>query len=101
MTKVARIMAMHKRGKTTKEIAIEVYGKASESATAYVRVVTRQRKGTAYSPADTKYLTKRYGGTTGSEAWRNRYWNDPEFRERRKAYALRDYHKRKQLLKAA
>ena len=66
MTKSARIFDLYKRfpGMTTRQIADAV-----GCGTSYVRVVTRQRKGKGTSAIDRRYLMKRYGASTASEAW--------------------------------
>ena len=54
-----QIMLFHDGIRSTREIADLVYGEPATSAqVAYVRVVTRQRKGTASSKADLAYWRK-------------------------------------------
>lgn len=74
-TKAARIMALHKQRKTTREIAMAVYQLPKDAPwevvdrkAAYVRVVIGQRQGVSYSAAETRYLLKKYGGKTVQEA---------------------------------
>ena len=44
-TKASQIMALHREGKCTRDIALQVYGEVTESRLAYVRIVARQRNG--------------------------------------------------------
>lgn len=62
MTKAARIMELHAQGKSTRQIAVEVYGVPEDAAyaewdkrMAYIRIVVRQRKGGKSGPADKRY----------------------------------------------
>lgn len=108
-TKAAQIMALHQQGKTTREIALEVYGEATASQLAYVRIVVYQRKGTGVSPADRRYVGahraeinanasrrwqqapleyKKAVGIKSAERFRKRYKSDPEFRAAKRARNL-------------
>ena len=103
MTKKAQIMALHAQGKATREIACEVYGISLEAPAhvldtpmAYVRVVTRQRKGGSLSAYDATWLCRAYGtGEDVKEALREhqrRRYADPRqyamhLRNCRKHYA--------------
>ena len=60
-TKAAAIMALAGEGKTTREIAIAVYGPRCNVRTkaAYVRVVLRQRKGRGESDVDRRHVAKK------------------------------------------
>lgn len=97
MTKSAQIMALHKRGKTTREIAMAVYGLAPDPTRqvidrkmAYVRVVLRQRKGQGTSPANTRYLiSKGYKKTWQRN--KERYHNDPAYRAKYRSRQRRRY----------
>jgi hypothetical protein len=67
-TKAARIMALHRRGHSTRAIALAVYDLAEhtpqgviEKAMAYVRVVTRQRRGRGESEADVRWRNSALG----------------------------------------
>lgn len=66
-TKAAAIMALHAQGLTTREIALQVYGEATPSRMAYVRIVRFQRKGTQ-SAADARYLMSKWNCDTIQEA---------------------------------
>ena len=61
LSKSAQIMALHKAGKTTRAIALAVYGKHCDVRTkmAYVRVVKNQRKGSGMSATDRSYLERK------------------------------------------
>ncbi len=95
MTKKEQIMALHKQGKTTRQIAEAVYGlkpdcmaKTIDKYMAYVRVVTRQRKGSGRSEHDRKYMESG-GRDLQNNRRRDRYASDPAFRE----YRLDTYRK--------
>ena len=87
-SKKDRIMALHKQGKTTRQIAAKIYLLQTDAPSdewdrkmAYVRVVIRQRKGTGRSPTDRRYMA-----AGGQEAWnarrRLRWQTDSAYRER-------------------
>ena len=63
MSKAAQIQALNDGVRTTKQIALIVYGDGSKSKMAYVRVVLRQRYGKSYcrSSADWKYARSERG----------------------------------------
>ncbi len=95
MTKKEQIMALHAKGKTTRQIAEAVYGlqpdcmaKTVDKYMAYVRVVTRQRKGAGHSKNDRKYL-ENGGRDLQNNRRRDRYASDPAFRQ----YRLDTYQK--------
>lgn len=74
-TKKQQIMALHARGKSTREIAAAVYGlststpwREADRRMAYVRVVIRQRKGGNSSAHDVAWLMKTFGGDSLAEA---------------------------------
>ena len=77
-------MALHAQGKTTRQIAEAVYGKDCDVSVkmAYVRTVVFQRKGGSRSPHDDAWLLRKFGGKTVAEAYRNRWKQDPTYRER-------------------
>ena len=82
-TKAQMIMDLHAKGKTTRQIALAIYGpmagKVLQTKMAYVRVVCRQRGGSGRSDTDRKYLDG--GGRARAAARINvRYRTDPEFR---------------------
>ena len=60
MTKAAQIMALWRRDPelSTRQLAEAIYGAATESRVAYVRVVIRQRKDGGESEHDRKYRGK-------------------------------------------
>ncbi len=75
MSKKDQILALAKQGKSTHQIAREVYGlpkwagsETVDRKAAYVRVVLRQRKGGPISKHDARYLMTKYGGATVKEA---------------------------------
>ena len=79
-TKSAQIMALHKRGKTTREIAITVYKLPSDAhfedvdrKAAYVRVVVGQRKGLGMSPHDKRWRASPEGRKVYNAAMRRYY----------------------------
>ena len=92
MTKKQQILNLYDGKRSTSQIA-SIVGCLPE----YVRVVARQRKGKAQSEIDRRYLQSSLGQTTrrkweeekGSEArrrWhRNKWENDPEYRDRVRA----------------
>ena len=74
MTKSAHIMTLHAQGLATRQIACEVYQIPSEapnkvmaSAMAYVRIVTKQRRGRGLSPADVAWRSANADGTSATE----------------------------------
>jgi hypothetical protein len=82
-------MALHRRGKTTRQIAEAVYdlkpncmAKTIDKYMAYVRVVVRQRKGEGRSEHDIRYM-ENGGRDLQNNSRRDRYASDPAFRERR------------------
>lgn len=103
MTKKDQIMALHREGRTTRQIACEVYGlpldapkKVADRKMAYIRVVIRQRKGTSQSAADVTYLVRKYGSVANGHRVRNAgqrdyrsarhkrlYHTDPAWRQRK------------------
>ena len=81
MTKAARIMALHRAGKTTREIAASVYGLREDAPSAeiddkmaYVRVVVRQRKGKSASKHDIRWYRSEAGRKSNAAAHRRMYW---------------------------
>lgn len=82
LSKAERIMALHAKGLSTREIALAVYGEITESRKAYVRIVKGQRKGRARSPVDMRYFTSDRARTTRQEYHRYRYSNDPEYKRK-------------------
>ena len=80
-----RILKLHAKGLSTREIAEKVYGlptglssRERDPAMAYVRVVTRQRLG-GTSDNDIRYMKRRFGGSQRrsqreAERRRNRYY---------------------------
>jgi hypothetical protein len=67
-TKAAQIMILHRRGHSTRAIALAVYDLVEhtpqgviEKAMAYVRVVTRQRRGHGESKADVRWRNSAQG----------------------------------------
>jgi hypothetical protein len=79
MTKSKQIMRLGAAGRTTKQIACEVYGLSEytpsaelKSRMAYVRTALRQRRGKGVSDNDRAYLIRRFGGTSTADAWRRR-----------------------------
>ena len=94
MTKSEQIMRLHAQGLSTRLIACEVYQISSEaphklmaSAMAYVRIVTKQRKGRGDSPANKKWRAANADKVRAiwSRSFYKRYHGDPEFRARHKA----------------
>lgn len=86
MTKASQIMALHKQGKTTRQIAEAVYGlqpdcmpKVVDKYMAYVRVVVRQRKGSGRSEHDLKYMNNG-GQAKASARKRMLYHTDQDYR---------------------
>lgn len=72
------IRALYAKGRTTRQIAEAVYGITSETPhkeadrkMAHIRVVARQRNG-GYSPAEAKYVMRKWGGKDAREGYRNR-----------------------------
>lgn len=101
MKKTEQIMTLHSQGKTTWEIAREVYALPNwasredvDRKAAYVRVVLRQRNGRGLSKTDERYLKRRYGTRTVKEAHklqaRERY-ADPVLRARHQAIKRASY----------
>ena len=88
ITKAARILALHAKGKTIHEIAMAVYGEASDKRMAYVRVVTRQRRG-SQSEIDKRYETSVGGRQARSANFKYRWAHDEAFREYRNAACRR------------
>jgi hypothetical protein len=98
VNKAARIRDLAKKGKSTKEISLAVFGEYSDKTTAYVRVAKNQRNGVSYSKSETRYLIKRYGGKTVQEAVRNRareVYADPANRAKKQEFNRRYYHRHK------
>ena len=89
MTLAAQIMKLHASGRSTREIALAVYGEAGKSRMAYVRVVARQRKGKGASDIDKRYCRSAHGRKALRTYRRNRYWSDGEYRERSIARATK------------
>ena len=68
MTKAERILELAKTGEyTTRQIA-----DVTACGTSYVRVVTRQRKGSKTGAIDARHYLKKFGGNDIREAFRNR-----------------------------
>ena len=61
MTKAAEIMALAAQGLSTREIALKVYGEATEGKLAYVRVVSKQRRGSSESLHDKRWRASKHG----------------------------------------
>lgn len=75
MTKAQKILELHQAGKTTREIATRIYGiprnapkAVADKKMAYVRVVIRQRRGSASSEID-----KRYWASPLYRTWRRKW----------------------------
>ena len=86
MTKAAQIMALHAKGLTTREIALKVYGDASTSHKAYVRVVTNQRKGSSESKFDIDWRKSERGKKLLNDRVMRHYWaNRDAINEKRRA----------------
>ena len=86
-TKSAQIMALHKQGKTTREIALKIYGAGCDVRVkmAYVRVVVNQRKGSGMSKHDKAYQAAEEAQTRRRAYQRGynkrRYHSDPVWRQ--------------------
>lgn len=98
MTKIERICQLYAHGIfTTREIADIVSKEMGPTRIEYVRVCARQRKGKGYSEIDQRYWDRRIAETgehPHTKYTRERYRNDPEWREKRRAIC-REYYRRK------
>ena len=99
-TKKDRILALHKEGKTTREIAEVVYKlrkgapqKEADKRMAYIRVVLNQRKGGSYSDADRRYMDNG-GREVRNLRKQERYATDRVFRAKADAASLKWFKKR-------
>jgi len=93
MTKAERIRALYAKGRTTREIAVEVFRTRHPTAAnlAYVRVSGRQRLDGSKSAADKRYYYEN-GGREMQSAWAaHRYATDAKFRENALAYQANRY----------
>ena len=106
-TKSARIMALHKEGRSTREIVHAIYGQSAvnyRTRCAYVRVVVNQRKGTGQSAHDIAYIDRKAASNPDWVAVRRARWaahgeiwaKTPQGRAYR-----RDYMRQKRLAQAA
>ena len=77
-TKASQIMALAAQGLSTRAIALEVYGEATPSRMAYVRIVARQRKGSGEGPADVRYRQSKGGRKKLSQRVMRHYWANRE-----------------------
>lgn len=93
-SKSFQIMSLHAQGLSTRQIASEVYQISSKaphklmaSAMAYVRIVTKQRKGRGNSPANKKWRAANAEKVRAiwTRSFSKRYSSDPEFRAKRRA----------------
>ena len=85
------ILALHAKGKTTRQIALDVYGRKLGRAeirvkSAYVRVVLNQRKGGGCSEYDRRYM-ENSGRDRQKIRHQERYATDPGYRARHRASA--------------
>lgn len=82
MTKREQIVKLAATGKSTREIAVVVYGRNAniEVKMAYVRTALRQRTDGSLSKHDKTYLRRKFGGRTMKQTFRNRWAMDPKFR---------------------
>ena len=116
-TKAERILTLARADLTTRQIAEAVYGEATKGKMAYVRVVTRQRKGGGSSKHDVawrkanpdkvratklKSFKRRYADpvwraqyqTKANAQRRARYATNPNFRASELARAATNYYAR-------
>ena len=98
-TKAAQIMALAAQGLSTRAIALEVYGEATPSRMAYVRIVVGQRKdGKGRTQADIRWTNSEEGRkvrrATERARFQRQYHGNPAFRAKRIQLMREQYRKR-------